>query len=126
MIPKELRYTEGHEWVRVDGSEVAIGITAHASDELGEIVFVEMPTIGTELGQGDEFGSVESVKTVSSLYSPLSGTVNEINEEIENESSQVNDSPYESGWLIKLDISDTSEVDDLMTAEEYETYLETL
>jgi glycine cleavage system H protein len=126
MIPKDLRYTEDHEWIRVEGSEATIGITKHASDELGEIVFVEMPNVGQEIGQADEFGSVESVKTVSSLYAALSGTVKEINEGIEGEPSLVNDSPFDSGWLIKLEISDAAEIDDLMSAEEYETFLETL
>ena len=126
MIPEELRYTEGHEWIQIDGNEASIGITQHASEELGEIVFVEMPPIGKELGQNDEFGSVESVKTVSSLYSPISGTVKEINEEIENEYSLINDTPYTEGWLIKIEINDITEIDDLMSAKEYETYIETL
>lgn len=126
MIPEDLRYTEEHEWIKIDGETAVIGITNHACEELGEIVFVETPEIGSEISQGDEFGSVESVKTVSSLYAPVSGTVTEINEELENNPDLVNESPYDAGWLIKVELADQAEIDDLMSPEEYETYLETL
>lgn len=124
MIPEELKYTEEHEWVRVDGDIAAIGITEHAADELGEIVFCDLPDSGDEFRQADEFGSVESVKTVSSLYIPISGEVIEVNEALNDSPQLANESPYGDGWLIRIKISDASELDSLMDAEKYTMFLE--
>jgi len=127
MIPKDLYYTEDHEWVKVEEGIAIIGITDYAVKELGEIVFIEYPTINTEIGQGDEFGAVESVKTVSSLYAPIAGKVIEINKELENSPEMVNDSPYGDGWLVKVKAEDiTKEIGELMSAREYTVYLNTL
>jgi len=124
MIPTDLRYTEDHEWIRVENEVATVGITSHAVDELGEIVFVDLPQVGAEIEQMVEFGSVESVKTVSSLYLPISGQIIEINQELVNNPNLINDSPYEDGWLVKVAMSDEKEADDLMTPSEYSTHLE--
>ncbi len=118
--PKELRYSEEHEWVKVEGEQVRIGITHFAQSELGDIVFVELPEVGDELKADEPFGSVESVKTVSELYAPISGKVVEINEELTDNPEFVNESPYEKAWMIIVEPSDASEVDNLMSAEQYE------
>ncbi len=123
-IPKELRYSEEHEWVKVEGNLVRIGITDFAQEELGDIVFVELPEVGTELAANEPFGSVESVKTVSELYAPVSGKVVEVNESLEDSPELVNESPYEEAWMIVLEASDLSEVDKLLTAEQYEAMLQ--
>lgn len=118
--PKELRYSEEHEWVKVEGNLARIGITDFAQSELGDIVFVELPEVGTEVTANEPFGSVESVKTVSELYAPVSGKVVEVNEELNDNPEYVNESPYEKAWMIVVELSDASQVDDLMTAEQYE------
>ncbi|AIE61237.1 glycine cleavage system protein GcvH [Bacillus methanolicus] len=118
--PKELRYSEEHEWVKVEGDKVRVGITDFAQSELGDIVFVELPEVGAEVTANEPFGSVESVKTVSELYAPISGKVVEINEELNDNPEFVNESPYEKAWMIVIEPSDLSEVDNLMTAEQYE------
>ncbi|MEH6947553.1 glycine cleavage system protein GcvH [Bacillus sp. JJ634] len=118
--PKELRYSEEHEWVKVEGGNVRIGITHFAQSELGDIVFVELPEVGTELKADEPFGSVESVKTVSELYAPVSGKVVEVNEELSDSPEYVNESPYEKAWMIVIEPSDSSEIEQLMTAEQYE------
>jgi glycine cleavage system H protein len=118
--PKELRYSEEHEWVKVEGNEVRIGITDFAQSELGDIVFVELPEVGDEITADEPFGSVESVKTVSELYAPISGKVVAINEDLDDSPEFVNESPYEKAWMIVVEPSDLSEVDKLMTADEYE------
>ena len=123
-IPKELRYSEEHEWVKVEGNLVRIGITDFAQEELGDIVFVELPEVGTELAANEPFGSVESVKTVSELYAPVSGKVVEVNEALADSPELVNESPYEKAWMIVLEASDLSEVDKLLTAEQYEAMLQ--
>ena len=125
MLPEELYYTEDHEWVKIDNNIAIIGITEHAADELGEIVYVELPKPNLELSQSDELGSVESVKTVSSLFSPVSGKVIESNTDLEAAPDTINDSPYENGWLVKLQASDLQEVEDLMNYEDYKTFLTT-
>lgn len=122
--PKDLRYSEEHEWVKVEGDKVRIGITDFAQDELGDIVFVELPEVGDELEADEPFGSVESVKTVSELYAPVSGKVVEINEELDDNPEHVNESPYDKAWMIVVEPSDTSEIDNLMNAEEYESMTE--
>ncbi|KRG12532.1 glycine cleavage system protein GcvH [Lederbergia galactosidilytica] len=118
-IPKELRYSDEHEWVKEEGERVRIGITEFAQDELGDIVFVELPEVGDEVTANEPFGSVESVKTVSELYSPLSGKVLEVNTELDDNPEFVNESPYEKAWMIVIEPSDKSEMDKLMTAEKY-------
>ncbi|MFT9598786.1 MULTISPECIES: glycine cleavage system protein GcvH [Mesobacillus] len=119
-IPNELRYSKEHEWVKVEGEKVRIGITDFAQSELGDIVFVELPEVGDEISLDQPFGSVESVKTVSELYAPVSGKVVEINEELNDSPEFVNESPYEKAWMITVELSDNSEVEKLMTAEQYE------
>lgn len=121
--PKELRYTKEHEWVKTEDGKVRIGITAFAQSELGDIVFVELPEIGSELKANEPFGSVESVKTVSELYAPISGKVIEVNEELNDNPEFVNESPFEKAWMIVLEPSDSSEVEKLMSAEEYESLI---
>lgn len=118
--PKELRYSEEHEWVKVEGEQVRVGITDFAQSELGDIVFVELPEVGDEITADEPFGSVESVKTVSELYAPVSGKVVAINEDLNDSPEFVNESPYEKAWMIVVEPSDSSEVDKLMTAEQYE------
>lgn len=122
-IPSELRYNEAHQWVRVEGKRAVIGITEFAQDELGEIVFVELPAVGEPVKLDEPLGSVESVKTVSELYAPVSGTVVEVNEMLGDQPGKVNEAPYGEGWLITVEMSDTSELDKLWTADKYrETY----
>ncbi|AUS88150.1 glycine cleavage system protein GcvH [Lysinibacillus sp. HST-98] len=118
--PKDLRYSEEHEWVKVEDGKVRIGITHFAQSELGDIVFVELPQVGDEIKTDDPFGSVESVKTVSELYAPISGTVVEVNADLEDSPEFVNESPYEKAWMIVVEPADASEVEKLMTAEQYE------
>ncbi|WP_066291217.1 glycine cleavage system protein GcvH [Bacillus sp. FJAT-29937] len=117
--PKELRYSEEHEWVKTEGEQVRIGITDFAQSELGDIVFVELPEVGDEVTADEPFGSVESVKTVSELYSPVSGKVVAVNEDLSDSPEFVNESPYEKAWMIVVELSD-SNLDNLMTAEQYE------
>lgn len=120
-LPKELRYTEEHEWVeKLDGNKVRIGITDHAQSELGDIVFVELPEADAEVTANEPFGSVESVKTVSELYAPVSGKVLEVNAGLEDSPENVNESPYGEGWMIVVEMSDPSQYDQLLSAEEYE------
>jgi glycine cleavage system H protein len=122
-IPKDFRYTEEHEWVKVEGANVRVGITDFAQHELGDIVFVELPEVGDEIKADEPFGSVESVKTVSELYAPISGKIVEINEDLNDNPEFVNESPYEKAWMIVIEPSDSSEVEKLMTAEQYENLI---
>ncbi|WP_026559063.1 glycine cleavage system protein GcvH [Bacillus sp. J37] len=117
--PKELRYSEEHEWVKVEGEKVRIGITDFAQSELGDIVFVELPEVGDEIKADEPFGSVESVKTVSELYAPISGKIIDINEDLDDSPEFVNESPYEKAWMIVIEPSDIADVEKLMTAEQY-------
>lgn len=119
-LPKELRYSKEHEWVKEEGEKVRIGITDFAQSELGDIVFVELPEVGAELKADEPFGSVESVKTVSELYAPVSGKVLEVNGELEGSPELVNDSPYEEGWMILVELSNKDELKNLLSAEDYE------
>ena len=118
--PKDLRYSEEHEWVKVEGDNVRIGITHFAQSELGDIVFVELPEVGDELTKNEPFGSVESVKTVSELYAPISGKVVEVNEDLSDNPEYVNESPYEKAWMVIVEPSDIADAEQLMTAEQYE------
>lgn len=120
-LPKDFRYSEEHEWVQVqEDGNVRIGITDFAQSELGDIVFVELPEEGDSLEADEPFGSVESVKTVSELYAPISGKVVSINEELEDSPEFVNESPYEKAWMVVVEPSNTSEIEELMTADAYE------
>ncbi|MGN4542621.1 glycine cleavage system protein GcvH [Bacillus cereus group sp. MYBK95-2] len=119
-IPNNLRYSEEHEWVKTEGNEVVIGITHFAQGELGDIVFVELPEVGATIEANEPFGSVESVKTVSELYAPVSGKVVAVNEELSDQPELVNESPYEGAWMVKVELSDASQVEKLLTAEKYE------
>ncbi|MDY0408809.1 glycine cleavage system protein GcvH [Virgibacillus soli] len=119
-LPKDLFYSEEHEWIKKENNQVRIGITDFAQDELGDIVFVELPEVGEEVEADEPFGSVESVKTVSELYAPLSGKVVAVNEELEDSPELVNESPYEKAWMIVIEPSNESEFDDLMSPEQYE------
>jgi glycine cleavage system H protein len=119
-IPAGLKYSKEHEWVATEGSVATIGITDHAQDQLGEIVYVELPAVGEKISKDDPFGVVESVKAVSDIYAPISGTVVEVNEDLPESPEIVNEDPYGDGWLVKVKISDTSDFDDLLDHEEYE------
>jgi glycine cleavage system H protein len=126
MSGNTLLYTQEHEWINYKNGIATIGITKHAVDELGEIVFIELPEENSNTNQQEEFGTVESVKTVSSLYSPLTGEVTEINSNLNSQPNLINDDPYNEGWIIKIKATDESELDDLMTQEEYDNFIETL
>jgi glycine cleavage system H protein len=119
-LPSELQYTEEHEWVKVEGNTATIGITDFAQSELGDIVFVELPEEGSEIQAGDVFGSVESVKTVSELYAPISGKVIAVNGDLEDTPENVNEAAYDAGWMIKVEIVNESELDQLLSAEQYQ------
>ncbi|MDC6350156.1 glycine cleavage system protein GcvH [Zeaxanthinibacter sp. PT1] len=118
-IPSELKYTKDHEWIRIEGDVATVGITDFAQGELGDIVYVEVETLDETLDQEEVFGTVEAVKTVSDLFLPLSGTIVEFNESLEDEPEKVNSDPYGEGWMIKVKMSDSSEVDGLMSADDY-------
>jgi glycine cleavage system H protein len=121
-IPEDLHYSKDHEWIRVQGGIGTIGITDHAQNSLGDVVFVELPRVGEKFEAHKSFGTVESVKAVSELFSPVSGEVVEVNESLADEAEKVNADPYGDAWMIKLKLNDPSEVDKLMTAAEYEDY----
>ena len=118
-LPDNLKYTKDHEWVRVEGDVAVVGITDFAQSELGDIVYVDIDTVDKEISQEDVFGTVEAVKTVSDLFSPLSGTVLEVNPKLDNSPELVNSDPYGDGWIIRMSISDASQVDGLLSAEGY-------
>jgi glycine cleavage system H protein len=121
--PEELKYSKEHLWVRVEGKRGIIGITDYAQQELGAITVVDLPDVGEELEQDDSFGSVEARKTVAELYAPVSGTVREVNSELSDAPELVNDDPYDSGWLVIVDMADPEELNLLMSADGYEGYL---
>jgi glycine cleavage system H protein len=120
--PADFRYTREHEWIHVNGKSASVGITDHAQDSLGDIVFVELPKVGAKVEKGKVFGSVESVKAVSDLYSPASGTITAINEELTTAPEKINADAHAT-WIMKIDLSDPSEVESLLTADAYETYI---
>lgn len=122
-VPSDLKYTKSHEWVSVDGGEATIGITDFAQSELGDIVYVDLPAAGRSLGVGDSFGTVESVKTVSDVYSPVSGEITAINENLGAQSELLNTDPYRGGWLVKIKLANPADVDALMDAATYEASL---
>lgn len=122
--PADLRYTKEHEWVRVEGDSAVVGITDYAQDQLGDIVFVDLPAPGTSVAYMQKFGEIESVKAVSELFSPVSGEVIERNESLADSPELVNDSPYGAGWMLKVRLSNPAELDDLMSAAEYDAFTE--
>jgi len=119
-VPPELRYSKEHEWVRVEGDVATTGITDHAQEQLGDLVYLDLPKVGTAVRQFEKLGEIESVKAVSDIFSPVGGKVTELNEEAVKAPELVNQDPYGRGWLVKLALSDASEVDKLLTAEQYE------
>ena len=122
MTPDDLLYTKEHEWLRIADAGGTVGITDHAQEELGDIVYVELPKVGTKFDSGETFGSVESVKAVSELYIPVSGEVIEVNEELGSAPERINDDPYGNGWMIRIRLLNKNETADLMSAEEYDEY----
>jgi len=125
MIPKDLRYHQEHEWVRVSGTQATIGISHFAQDALGDIVFIDMPKVGAVVKGGQQIGEVESTKTTSTIYTPVSGTIAKINADLKDHPEVVNSDPYGKGWMVVIDLSSVSEVEKLMTAERYEAFLST-
>ena len=123
QFPGDIRYTSEHEWIRVEGDEAYVGITDYAQSELGEIVFIDVPTLGETVGQGEVFGSVEAVKTVSDLNMPVSGEVLEINGALDAQPELVNNDPYGEGWIIRISVKDAAELDKLMDAAAYQAIL---
>ena len=124
MNPEDLKYSEEHEWLRMEGDTAVIGITHFAQDSLGDVVFVELPEVGSDVEQFEKMGEIESVKAVSDLYCPVGGRVVEVNDSLNDSPELVNDSPYEEGWMIKVEVSDGSEIDRLMSASEYGALVE--
>jgi glycine cleavage system H protein len=122
--PEDNRYAKSHEYVHLEGDVATIGITDYAQKELGDVVFVELPQVGSQLDAADELGSIESVKAVSELFSPVSGEVIEVNEALADNPALVNTDPWGDGWMIRIRVSDPTEIDELMTAEEYDEYIE--
>jgi len=123
-FPEDLKYTQEHEWVQLEEDVVTVGITDFAQDALGDVVFVELPEVGSEVEAGKSFGVVESVKAVSDVYAPVSGEVIEVNEDLPDTPELINTSPYDDGWMIKVRLSKPSQLDDLMDAEAYQAFLE--
>ena len=124
MYPDDRRYTKEHEWVKLEGETALVGVTAHAQEQLGDVVFVELPQNGAKVHAAQSFGTVESVKAVSDVYAPLSGEVVAVNDELADKPETINEDPHNAGWLIKVRFSDKTEWDGLMTAEQYNSYVE--
>ena len=122
-FPDTLKYTEDHEWIKIDGDTGIIGITDYAQGELGDVVFVELPAVGKSLKQHDSFGTIEAVKAVSDLYAPVSGSITEINNDLEKTPETVNKDPYNSGWMVKIKLSNTAEVSGLLDAAAYKALI---
>jgi glycine cleavage system H protein len=122
-FPEDLKYSKEHEWVLVEGNVATVGITDYAQDQLGDIVFVELPAVGDKVSKEDAFGVVESVKAVSDIYAPVSGKVLEVNDDLPENPEMLNEDPYGDGWIIKIEMSDRDELDDLMAAAEYEQHV---
>ena len=123
LIPENLKYSQDHEWLKVEGDFAYVGISAHAANELGDIVFLDIPSVGETLDKNEVFGSIEAVKTVADLLLPVGGEVVEFNEELEANPALVNSNPYDQGWIIKIKMTDPSQVDELMDAEAYKAML---
>ena len=118
-VPSELKYTSDHEWIKIDGDTATIGITDYAQGELGDVVFVELPGVGESFGQGDVAATIEAVKTVADVFLPLTGSIEAVNDALDDASELINQDPYGEGWILKLKIEDSSELDGLMTADAY-------
>jgi glycine cleavage system H protein len=118
-VPKDLKYTQEHEWIRVDGNKAVIGISEFAQDQLGDIVFVELPEVGSQIDQGSPFGVVESVKTVSDLYAPVGGKVTAVNKDLETSPEKINNLPYKGGWILEVELSNEKDLDSLLDADAY-------
>jgi glycine cleavage system H protein len=125
MVPTDLRYTKDHEWVRVEGDQATVGVTAYAADQLGDIVFVELPDVGRALDQFETFGVVESVKAVSDLFAPVGGEVVETNPTLTGQPELVNSEPYEGGWMVRLRLADPAQLDELLDATAYDALIAT-
>ena len=125
-FPTNLKYTKDHEWAKVEGSSITVGITDHAQSALGDVVFVELPKVGRELKVGETFGVVESIKAVSDLYSPVSGKVTSVNEALLGEPSTLNRDPHEGGWLVKIELTDPSSLSALMESDQYTSFVNSL
>jgi glycine cleavage system H protein len=123
-IPGDLRYSKSHEWVRIDGKRATLGITAHAAEELGDIIFIELPEVGREVETEEPFGTVESVKAVSEIYAPLSGKVTAVNESLPDGPELLNTSPYGDGWIAVIELADEGQIDGLLSPQEYAALLE--
>ena len=123
MYPENVKYTKEHEWVRVENGTAVVGITDYAQEQLGDVVYVELPDMGTELTQFNTCGTIESVKTVSDLYAPLSGEVVKINEELDESPELINDDPYGAGWILEVTVSNPDELQQLLSASEYEAFI---
>ena len=126
MVEKDLLYTKEHEWAKIEGDIVTVGITDYAQELLGELTYVELPEVGIEVGVNDEIGVVESSKSASDVYAPVVGKIIEVNGALEDQPEIINDDCYEEGWICKMETTDKSTIDDLMTAEQYEEYIEEL
>jgi glycine cleavage system H protein len=122
-IPTEIKYTKEHEWISLDGEVAMIGITDHAQSQLGDIVFVELPDVDSEINQNDTFGVIEAVKTVADLFAPVKGLIIELNSSLEDSPDLINSDPYGAGWIIKVKVSDSNQYDDLMSSDEYEEFI---
>ncbi|RKX96540.1 MAG: glycine cleavage system protein GcvH [Spirochaetes bacterium] len=122
-IPKDLKYTNEHEWARIEGDIATVGITDYAQESLGDVVYIETPEIGTKVKKGEELGSIESVKAVSDVFSPISGEIVEVNEELADHPEYINQSPYDKGWIVKIKISNPEEADELMDNTKYEKFV---
>lgn len=125
-IRQDLKYTKEHEWVQVDGDTAIIGITHYAQEALGDVVFVDLPEAGQTVEAGDDFAVIESVKAASEVYSPVSGTITEVNEALDGAPETLNDAPYEDGWIVKIKLDDNADTDDLLTADDYTAFTESL
>lgn len=125
-FPDGLRYTKEHEWVRVEGDEAVFGVTDYAQDQLGDIVYVELPEVGAEITQGEAFGSVEAVKAVADMYSPVSGEVLAVNDSVNDDPAVINSAPYDEGWMVRARLSDPGQLDDLLSAADYAKLVEEL
>ena len=123
MIPSNLRYHQEHEWVRLEGKQATIGITHFAQDALGDIVFIDLPKVGTQISASQQIGEVESTKTTSTIYTPVSGTIAKVNTDLKDHPEVVNSDPYGKGWMAVINVSDPAEVEKLMTAAQYEAFL---
>lgn len=122
-IPEELKYTKEHEWVKVEGNIGTVGVTDYAQGELGDIIYIDVTTVGSDVAMGDTFGTIEAVKTVSDMYAPVSGKITEFNSAVNENPASVNQDPYGNGWLVKIDISNMGDLDSLLSPEEYKNLI---